>query len=29
MNVPFPFVIDDNEKELENWTKDYQAMGHR
>ena len=29
MNTPFPFVIEDIDKELNNWKIEYESMGHK
>lgn len=29
INVPFPYVSDDIDKELNDWKNDYESMGHK
>ncbi len=29
MNVPFPYVMEDIDKELNVWKTEYEAMGHK
>ena len=29
MNSPFPYVAEDIDRELNEWKKDYDKMGHR